>query len=125
MAKSGKGGGVKGGTKGGKGRSADKGGKGKKGGGCAPGEVTLCLAPSVVKLVAKAFGSAVVSTGSDGCLAGLMMVCLDSKTATQVWATLTVALGQSGPKKKKKKGKVGSKPAGPPKTKLKGGKTAA
>jgi hypothetical protein len=130
MAKGGKGGGAVGGSggKGGSGKGGGgkggggKGGKGKKGGGCGPGQVTLCFSPAVVSSVIAAFSSAVLSKGpSDGCLAGLMRVCLDTKTATQVWANLTVILGQGGPKKKK--GKAGLTVGVPPK--LKGGKPSA
>ena len=134
MAKSGKGGkggGTKGGSTGGggSGKKGGKGGKGKTGAGCAPGQITLCFSPAVVNLVKAAFSGAVMGTGTDGCVPGLMRVCLDPKTATQVWANLTVVLGQGGPKKKKKKGKskgkVGSKVSGLTKTKLKGGKAGA
>ena len=112
------------------GKRAAKAGKGKPVP-VAPGQITLCFSPAVVSLVTAAFSGAVMSTGTDGCVAGLMRVCLDPKTATQVWANLTVVLGQGGPKKKKgknkgkNKGKVGSKVSGLTKTKLKGGKAGA
>lgn len=85
---------------------AKKGPKGKKGGGCAPGDVAICLDKQLWEQVKDAFVAGVESKGgTDSCVKGAIRVCLSRLEASLLVSAIVAATGTSGKKKKKKKGK--------------------